>query len=211
MREKKKTSLKIIFLSLLALLVIGGSIGYVVYHNFMKTANQETKENKVDKSKNDKQEENKDTEIGEQKVDVEGEESVNIDNDKTIDSDSKNNQNNSSLNNKPEIDTNTTSQNNSSANNKTEQIPPANNNTSKQEPPKEEIPSCTPKKFDMNFVRADFSSFGECVSKGDQYKAAGYGYFCDNYQDDCGTTYYMLTIYERNTGIEYDFHTIPLP
>ena len=63
----------------------------------------------------------------------------------------------------------------------------------------------------MNFVRADFSSFESCTQMGDKYKEVGYGYFCDNYQDDCGTTYYMLTIYERNTGTEYDFHTIQLP
>ena len=81
----------------------------------------------------------------------------------------------------------------------------------KQESPQPVVPSCTPKKFDMNFVRADFSSFESCTQMGDKYKEVGYGYFCDNYQDDCGTTYYMLTIYERNTGTEYDFHTIQLP
>lgn len=81
----------------------------------------------------------------------------------------------------------------------------------KETPPVVESPKCTPKKFDMSFVRADFTTKAECDVKGELYKSAGYGYFCDHYQDDCLTTYYMLTIYERNTGTEYDFHTIPLP
>lgn len=75
----------------------------------------------------------------------------------------------------------------------------------------EPTPTCTPKKFDMSYVRPDFESFAECDSKGLEYKAIGYGYFCDDYQDDCGTTYYMLSLYQRNSNVEYDFHTIPLP
>lgn len=75
----------------------------------------------------------------------------------------------------------------------------------------ENVKSCTPKKFDMNFVRADFDSMSKCIEIGDKYKAIGYGYFCDFYQDDCGDTYYMLTLYERNTGVEFDFHNIELP
>lgn len=107
-------------------------------------------------------------------------------------------------------------------NSKTEQKPvvqekqPDSTPTAPSTPPKEttpvvEAPKCTPKKFDMSYVRADFNTKAECDTKGELYKSAGYGYFCDHYQDDCLTTYYMLTIYERNTGIEYDFHTIPLP
>lgn len=108
--------------------------------------------------------------------------------------------------------------NNNSTQNNTQKQPEVTpkQETPKQEQPKQEntqpvVPSCTPKKFDMSFVRADFSSFEACKQMGDKYKEIGYGYFCDNYQDDCGTTYYMLTLYERNTGIKHDFHTIQLP
>ncbi len=72
-------------------------------------------------------------------------------------------------------------------------------------------PQCTPKKFDFSFVRADFSTFDACKATGDLYRQAGWGYFCDNYQDDCGDTYYMLTLYEANTGTQYDYHQVPLP
>lgn len=87
-------------------------------------------------------------------------------------------------------------------------VPPVEN----KEPEKETTPtpSCTPKKFTWNWVRADFTSFEECTQMGDRYKEKGYGYFCDYYQDDCWTTYYMLTLYERDTGTKYDYHTIPL-
>lgn len=95
--------------------------------------------------------------------------------------------------------------------------PKDNNTTSSNvnKPSQNEVPTqhpqCTPKKFTMNWVRADFESFSECTTMGDKYKENGYGYFCDSYQDDCNTTYYMLTIYERNSGIEYDYHTIKIP
>lgn len=83
----------------------------------------------------------------------------------------------------------------------------------KQQTPKvEEQPkSCIPKKFDMSFVRADFSSFSECTAMGDKYKANGYGYYCDSYQDDCFDTYYMLTLYEPNTGKLFDYHDVEIP
>lgn len=73
------------------------------------------------------------------------------------------------------------------------------------------VEKCIPKKFDMNFVRADFSTFEECTTVGNKYLDLGYGYFCDYFPDDCGDVYYMLTIYEANTGKEYDYHTIPIP
>lgn len=91
--------------------------------------------------------------------------------------------------------------------------PIENNNVYKEEPKNEEQVQnkCIPKKFDMSYVRADFNSMSKCTELGDKYKAIGYGYFCDSYQDDCGDTYYMLTLYERNTGNEFDFHNIELP
>lgn len=84
---------------------------------------------------------------------------------------------------------------------------PSTETENKGENPK----SCTPKKFDVSFVRADFNSISKCTEMGDKYKAIGYGYFCDDYEDDCGDTYYMLTLYERNTGVELDYHNVELP
>ena len=34
-----------------------------------------------------------------------------------------------------------------------------------------------------------------------------YGFSCDSYPDDCGVTYYTLTLFDTN-GVEYDFHNI---
>ena len=120
---------------------------------------------------------------------------------------SKNEKSNNSNTNNNNSNTNTNKNNNNNyTNNK-------KTNSQTPEPKKEEVitKSCTPKKFDMSFVRADFTSMTKCVEMGDKYKAIGYGYFCDFYPDDCGDTYYMLTLYERNTGIEFDFHNIELP
>jgi len=217
MRDKKKLPLKMIFLGVL-LLVIVGSVYCINQHNLFKDNSQEQSSKKSDDNKElenkeiDTKQDNENSE--EQKVEDKGEESINQNNETKVESTPKQNNNSSSTQNSKHNTNNVTTNNNINKNqnnssNNTETVP-------KQEPPKQEnqqpvVPSCTPKKFDMNFVRADFSSFGECTAKGDKYKEAGYGYFCDNYQDDCGTTYYMLTIYERNTGKEYDFHTIPLP
>lgn len=95
----------------------------------------------------------------------------------------------------------------SSSSNHISQPPIENNSITENSTP---APSCISKKFDMAWVRADFDTFSDCTQLGERYKQIGYGYFCDNYQDDCGITYYMLTLYERNTGIEHDYHTIPL-
>ena len=94
-----------------------------------------------------------------------------------------------------------------------DQAPSTPSTPPKESTPVVEAPKCTPRKFDMSFVRADFDTKAECDSVGMSYVKSDkkYGYICDHYQDDCLTTYYMLTIYERNTGTEYDFHTIPLP
>lgn len=96
------------------------------------------------------------------------------------------------------------------------------NNTSKKEeivskqenptlPIVEQPKACTPKKFTMSFVRADFSSFYQCQEMGEKYRKGGYRYFCDNYQDDCGDTYYMLSLTKPNSSEELDYHNIPVP
>ncbi len=46
---------------------------------------------------------------------------------------------------------------------------------------------------------------------GEKYRKGGYRYICDNYQDDCGDTYYMLSLTEANSSVELDYHTIPVP
>lgn len=217
MREKKKMPLKIVFFGILTLLVIGGSVYCISHHSLFKDKpKEETKKTiEVDKTK-EKDNKNKEQEE-EQKVEEKGEESSNKNNETKVDSTPKTNNNsssNQSSNNASKNNVTSNKNTNIQNNNKTENIPkqePPVPETPKQEEPQPVAPSCTPKKFDMNFVRADFSSFGACTQMGDKYKEAGYGYFCDNYQDDCGTTYYMLTIYERNTGKEYDYHTIQLP
>lgn len=63
----------------------------------------------------------------------------------------------------------------------------------------------------MGFVRADFSSFSQCQEMGEKYRKGGYRYFCDNYQDDCGDTYYMLSLTKPNSSEELDYHNIPVP
>ncbi len=98
-----------------------------------------------------------------------------------------------------------------SKNNQTSQNNPVTTTDEMSTKPTQTISSCQPKKFDMSWVRADFSTFEDCKAKGDLYMNEGYGYYCNSYQDDCGTTYYMLTLYEANTGVKHDFHTIPLP
>lgn len=215
MREKKKVPLKFIFLGVVILLVIGVNTHYVTQHSLFKDKPKEENKNTLNVDKQQESKSNDDKKDEEPKVEEKGEESINKDNESKVDNTPKTNNNSSSNQSSNNVTNNSNNKNtNNQNNNKTETVP--KKETPVQEPPKKEelqpvVPSCTPKKFDMSFVRADFSSFGECTQMGDKYKAAGYGYFCDNYQDDCGTTYYMLTIYERNTGKEYDFHTIQLP
>lgn len=124
---------------------------------------------------------------------------------KTVSNSNSSGNNDSSKSNATENNTNNIEKNSTTV---TEQ-----NNSQHIEQKNEEVKTkiCTPKKFDMSFVRADFNSMAKCTETGDKYKALGYGYFCDFYQDDCGDAYYMLTLYERNTGVEFDFHNIELP
>lgn len=83
------------------------------------------------------------------------------------------------------------------------------NNNSVVETPKEE--TCTPKKF-YSIFRADFTTFEKCNQIGNEYKQIYnyYGFYCDYQTDDCGTTYYMLTMFDTN-GKEYGYNTIPSP
>lgn len=84
------------------------------------------------------------------------------------------------------------------------------NSTSNSEPTLEYTPTCTPKKFDISFARADFESMDACQSKGNQYMEYDYGYICDYFPDNCGTYYYMLTLFDTN-GTHYDYHDVEIP
>ena len=89
-------------------------------------------------------------------------------------------------------------------------VPNENTNSNLTIPPEPSTPSCTSKKFIWNWVRADFTDLNQCMAIGKLY-SKDYVYACDNYQDDCGDVYYMLVLTKKNTNIEYDFHTIPIP
>ncbi len=81
----------------------------------------------------------------------------------------------------------------------------ANNN---QDTAENEQQTCTPKKFDMSWIRADFETFDECKAMGDKYLGT-YGYYCHNFVDDCGTRYYMLTLFDGD-GTSIDYHNVPI-
>ena len=83
------------------------------------------------------------------------------------------------------------------------------NSVSNSQPAQPTQPTCTPKKFDMNWVRADFNTFEECKNMGNKYMD-NYGYYCDSYQDSCGTTYYMLTLFDTNGNL-FDYHSVQMP
>lgn len=114
-------------------------------------------------------------------------------------------------------DTSSTSNNNNSSNSNinhnsnsiaTPSTPPV-----QSEQPQEVVPepSCIPKKFYTVF-RADFDSMEMCQQIGEQYqdRYGYYGFICDYDMDDCGTTYYMLTMFDGN-GNYIDYPNIPKP
>lgn len=103
------------------------------------------------------------------------------------------------------------SNNNSSSSNNNyvaPSTPPAQSQQPQQTTPE---PSCTPKKFYTAF-RADFDSMAMCQQIGNQYKDVYgyYGFICDYDMDDCGDTYYMLTMFDGN-GNYIDYPNIPKP
>ena len=66
--------------------------------------------------------------------------------------------------------------------------------------------SCTLKKFAFSWFRPDFESRGECVNKGNSYLGR-YGYNCDSLTDECGKTYWMLSLYDDNNST-IDWHNV---
>lgn len=192
---------KVIISFIVIILII--SIGCFYYFNLKKDYEQNNNENLNDIENN-------------QEIDLE--EQNNIDNQKVIDdagdirsvvSEEYPSNNNSETNNQEETkqDFSTPATNTTDFNTTNDST---SNPTSKIEISSEVIPTCTPKKFDLAFARADFESMEACQSKGNQYKEHDYGYICDYFPDDCGTYYYMLTLFDSN-GNHYDYHDVKIP
>lgn len=143
---------------------------------------------------NDNKQENTSSNTNETSISKENSNKSNNKNDKTK------KDNNNTSNNKP---------NNSKSNNQEESTTKENNNQSNGTSDVTEK-TCTPKKFIMPSFRADFDSFDKCQSVGNSLIKSSelyYGYFCDNMTDDCGTTYYMLSIFDEH-GNYYEYNTI---
>lgn len=94
------------------------------------------------------------------------------------------------------------------------QTPSNNQTTTKQPttPPKVvETPSCTPKLFYVVF-RADFDSLDKLKATAEQYKEiygfTGYEYMSAT--DDCGDTYYQLTMRTKDDKL-VEYSNIPKP
>ena len=77
---------------------------------------------------------------------------------------------------------------------------PTQNNT----PPA--APSCTPKKFINSWFIGEFTSKQACLDAGEKYMF-DYSVSCPYLDDDCGTTYWMLQLIDRNGNI-IDYHTL---
>ena len=68
------------------------------------------------------------------------------------------------------------------------------------------IPSCTPKKFINSWFIGEFTSQQACLDAGEKYMF-DYLVSCPYLDDDCGTTYWMLQLIDRNNNI-VDYHTL---
>lgn len=190
---------KIILISLLAITVIVS--GFVVFH-FLSNDNN----SKVDTSKQLK------TNIKEEKKD------------KTDNKETEKEETN------PEI---TTPQTNETENQNIEEVPKENSNTNNVHTPQpqtpsnkqttqtqpkptappvvEQAPSCTPKLF-YSVFRPDFDNFDKLLATEKQYEEiygfTGYEYMSAT--DDCGDTYYQLTMKYAN-GQRVEYSDIPKP
>lgn len=78
-----------------------------------------------------------------------------------------------------------------------------NNN---QESPKSEERKCTPKKFINSWFVGEFTSRDSCLRAAEKYMF-DYSATCPDLEDECGTRYWMLSLYDRN-GNFVDYHTL---
>ena len=73
-------------------------------------------------------------------------------------------------------------------------------------PPTPPTPSCTPKKFINSWFIGEFRSQQACLDAGEKYMF-DYSVSCPDLTDDCGTTYWMLQLIDREGNI-VDYHTL---
>ena len=73
-------------------------------------------------------------------------------------------------------------------------------------PPTPPTPSCTPKKFINSWFVGEFRSQQACLDAGEKYMF-DYSVSCPYLDDDCGTTYWMLQLIDREGNI-VDYHTL---
>lgn len=188
---------KIILISLLAITVIVSS--FVAFHFFSNDSSS-----KVDTSKqlktNIKEEEKKD------KTDNKETEKEETNSEKTTPQTNETEKQN--------IEETPKENPNNNVNTPQPQTPSNNQTTTKQPttPPKVvETPSCTPKLFYVVF-RADFDSLDKLKATAEQYKEiygfTGYEYMSAT--DDCGDTYYQLTMRTKDDKL-VEYSDIPKP
>ena len=192
---KKIKKMPLVIASIIILVLIAGIS--IFFLNARETKNEEKTEPKVEE-KNERDDE-KEKETIEEEV-IEEEDTPVVEEQPENNSPVSSNGNSSSSNG---------SSSSSNSNNNIAPTPPPVQNEQPQQPAPE--PACTPKKFYTAF-RADFDSMAMCQQVGNQYKEVYgyYGFICDYDMDDCGDTYYMLTMFDGN-GNYIDYPNIPKP
>lgn len=198
---KKIKKMPLVIASIIILVLIAGIS--IFFLNARETKNEEKTEPKVEE-KNERDDE-KEKETIEEEV-IEEEDTPVVEEQPENNSPVSSNGNSSSSNGSS---SSSNSNNNSSNNNYVAPTPPPVQNEQPQQPAPE--PACTPKKFYTAF-RADFDSMAMCQQVGNKYKEVYgyYGFICDYDMDDCGDTYYMLTMFDGN-GNYIDYPNIPKP
>lgn len=187
---------KIILISLLAITVIVSS--FVAFHFFSNDSSS-----KVDTSKQLK------TNIKEEKKDkTDNKETEKVETNPEITTPQTNETEKQNIEETPKENPN------NNVNTPQPQTPSNNQTTTKQPttPPKVvETPSCTPKLFYVVF-RADFDSLDKLKATAEQYKEiygfTGYEYMSAT--DDCGDTYYQLTMRTKDDKL-VEYSDIPKP
>jgi|GEM_PF-2436541 FtsZ-interacting cell division protein ZipA len=203
MRKKKLIPLATFIL--IALLIIGASTFYFKARE--EKVNQTNVTNDITKEEKKNEEENKEEQsVDDSKVNSNDEVTNSKNDDVSLDTNNSVTNKNTTSNESKKQDVQKEEKNN---NKKTNDNSSSVSNSQPVQPTQPTQPTCTPKKFDMNWVRADFNTFEECKNIGDKYMDS-YGYYCDSYQDSCGTTYYMLTLFDTNGNL-FDYHSVQIP
>lgn len=199
---KKIKKMPLVIASIIILVLIAGIS--IFFLNARETKNEEKTEPKVEE-KNERDDKEEEETVKEEMI--EEKENPIVEEQPESNSTASSNTSSSSSH----SSSSSSSNNNSSSSNNNyvaPSTPPAQNKQPQQTTPE---PSCTPKKFYTAF-RADFDSMAMCQQVGNQYKDVYgyYGFICDYDMDDCGDTYYMLTMFDGN-GNYIDYPNIPKP